>query len=162
MGGIKIQLHCHMGSPKAADRLWNRVYWSALYRRIHNSLYTLPNSQSVNGGLRLGWHFLPDQFKIHFREKEREYRRLSYLHNMISLKYLQENNRIMLRVYIVLEMILIIQKNWNWYVKDCLCVHVYQCVFRGPSSCQLLWYSTHSTTIKSTEYIRCLWVLEFI
>ncbi len=131
MGGIKIQLHCHMGSPKAADRLWNRVYWSALYRKIHNSLYTLPNSQSVNGGLRLGWHF-PDQFKIHFREKEREYRRLSYLHNMISLKYLQENNRIMLRVYIVLEMILIIQRIETGMLRTvCVCMCTSVCL-EGP------------------------------
>jgi len=41
MGGIKMQLRCHMGSPKAADRLWNRMYWSALYcRRTHSTQFT--------------------------------------------------------------------------------------------------------------------------
>lgn len=79
---------------------------------------------------------------------------------MISLKYLQRNIRITLRVYVVLEMVLIIQRIETGMLKYCLCVqsvHVYQCVFRGPSSCQLVWYSTHSTTIKSIEKINCLW-----
>lgn len=80
------------GQPKGS--------WQALEQNVlicFTEEHALPNSHSVNGGLRLGWHFPRSIWNPFQRERERKWerkqKRLSYLHNMISLKYLQEKKK---------------------------------------------------------------------